>query len=225
MSPRELAQDYPFRVYLKQLREKNNLTQKQVGEAVGLSPITVSGWEIGRGLPDIQTLPLLADLFGVAIDQLFGRDAPLADRSVNVTLTPIFGSVRCLRGQIHCLDFRGSWPLPAKLRDAAGPDGLLFAVAPPNAREDAGIEPGALVAVLVGKSFDGEALCGVCMGREPMRFLRARREADGYLLRTRKGEETKILAGAGATAQFRMIGPVAGIWCGANLDKADDTRP
>ena len=41
---------------IKKLREKNDLTQMQFAEKLGVSDKSVSKWETGKGYPDI-TLP------------------------------------------------------------------------------------------------------------------------------------------------------------------------
>lgn len=56
---------------ITKLRKKNNLTQSQLAEKLFVSDKTVSKWENGGGYPEISTLPLLADAFGVSIDYLF----------------------------------------------------------------------------------------------------------------------------------------------------------
>lgn len=53
------------------LRKKHKITQEQLAIAVNVSPQAVSKWETGTSLPDIQTLPLIADYFNVSIDYLF----------------------------------------------------------------------------------------------------------------------------------------------------------
>ena len=56
---------------IKQLRFKAGLTQEQLAEQLGIGPQAVSKWENAVAMPDITTLPLLAEIFGVSIDDLF----------------------------------------------------------------------------------------------------------------------------------------------------------
>ena len=56
---------------IKQLRYKAGLTQEQLAERMGVSPQSVSKWENAVAMPDITALPLLAEIFGVSIDELF----------------------------------------------------------------------------------------------------------------------------------------------------------
>ena len=56
---------------IKQLRFKAGLTQDQLAEKLGLSAQSVSKWENAVAMPDITLLPMLAEVFGVSIDDLF----------------------------------------------------------------------------------------------------------------------------------------------------------
>ena len=56
---------------IRQLRFKAGLTQEQLAEKLGIGAQSVSKWENSVAMPDITTLPLLAEIFGVSIDDLF----------------------------------------------------------------------------------------------------------------------------------------------------------
>ncbi len=60
---------------LKELRKQRRLTQKEVGEKVGVSQTAVGFWEKGIKEPGVQTLYRIADLFGVSLDYLTGRSS------------------------------------------------------------------------------------------------------------------------------------------------------
>lgn len=53
-------------------RKEKGLTQRELGEAIGVSSSAVSQWESG-GTPDVSLLPALSDILGVTVDALFGR--------------------------------------------------------------------------------------------------------------------------------------------------------
>ena len=59
---------------IKRLRQNKNITQEQLAQALHLSNQAVSKWEKETALPDISLLPLLADYFGITIDELFDPD-------------------------------------------------------------------------------------------------------------------------------------------------------
>ena len=56
--------------FIKTLRKENNLTQEQLAEALGVSNRTVSRWETGSNIPDLDMLIILADYFDVEIKEL-----------------------------------------------------------------------------------------------------------------------------------------------------------
>lgn len=57
-------------------RKKQELTQEQLANALGVTNQSVSKWESGQCCPDISLLPQLAELFGISIDELFGKEPP-----------------------------------------------------------------------------------------------------------------------------------------------------
>jgi Predicted transcriptional regulators len=56
------------------LRKSKNLTQANIADELGVSFQAVSKWECGSSLPDIELLPMLADIFCVTVDALLGRE-------------------------------------------------------------------------------------------------------------------------------------------------------
>ena len=56
---------------IAQLRQKANLTQKQLADELGISPQSVSKWENLVAMPDITLLPKIGEILGVTIDELF----------------------------------------------------------------------------------------------------------------------------------------------------------
>ena len=52
------------------LRAERELTQTELGDAIGVSDKTVSKWENGGCFPDITVIPILADFFSVTTDYL-----------------------------------------------------------------------------------------------------------------------------------------------------------
>lgn len=55
-------------------RKKNDLTQEDLANAIGVSAQAVSGWERSCGYPDITLLPGIAHTLGITIDELMGND-------------------------------------------------------------------------------------------------------------------------------------------------------
>ena len=55
---------------LKNAREKAELSQKDVAEALNNSRQSVSKWETGKAYPDIDNLIILSELYNVSVDYL-----------------------------------------------------------------------------------------------------------------------------------------------------------
>jgi transcriptional regulator with XRE-family HTH domain len=62
-----------FGARLRQLREENNLYQKDLASELGLTQKTISNYENNERFPDPKTLSKIADLFDVSIDFLLNR--------------------------------------------------------------------------------------------------------------------------------------------------------
>lgn len=62
---------------LKNLREKNNLTQEQMAKRVMVTRQAVSRWENGETQPNTDTLKLLSQEFDVSINTLLGSPRQL----------------------------------------------------------------------------------------------------------------------------------------------------
>lgn len=56
---------------ISSLRKQNNLTQEQLAEYLNVSNAAISKWESGVSYPDIETIPIIAEIFQVSIDTLF----------------------------------------------------------------------------------------------------------------------------------------------------------
>lgn len=59
----------------KALRKSNGLTQWDLAQMLGVSQTTVAMWETGANNPTAEKLPVLAEILGCTIDDLFGRES------------------------------------------------------------------------------------------------------------------------------------------------------
>ncbi len=109
---------------IKELREKNHLTQLQLSEILGVSDKTVSKWETGKGYPDITLLEPIAGSFGVSVTELIsGNTIHNENVSANMMrskfyVCPVCGNVIHSMGEaaIHCHGI-GLMPLEAETTD------------------------------------------------------------------------------------------------------------
>ena len=70
--------------FLKELRREKGVTQEQLAERLGVSSRTVSRWETGSNLPDLDLLMVLADYHGVELRELL--DGERKDTTMNPEL-------------------------------------------------------------------------------------------------------------------------------------------
>lgn len=59
-----------FQENLMILRKLHNISQEELAEKVGISRQTLSKYETGESLPDIEKTKAIADVFGVSLDDL-----------------------------------------------------------------------------------------------------------------------------------------------------------
>lgn len=59
---------------LMELRKYHNLSQEELAEKIGVSRQTLSKYETGESLPDIVKCKMLADVFGVTVDDLISYE-------------------------------------------------------------------------------------------------------------------------------------------------------
>ena len=61
---------------IKEHRERLGMSQGELAKAVFVTRNTISNWETDRTYPDVQSLLLLSNIFGVSIDALVREDSP-----------------------------------------------------------------------------------------------------------------------------------------------------
>lgn len=59
---------------IQKLRKERGLTQEQLAEQLFVSRTAVSKWETGRGTPSIESLQMIAKLYGITLDELLGTE-------------------------------------------------------------------------------------------------------------------------------------------------------
>ncbi len=95
---------------IRELREKNGFTQKQLGDLLSVSDKAVSKWETGKGLPDSTLLLPLASALGVSVSELLrGEQVENKNRAANMSrgkfyVCPLCGNVIFAAGnaEISC---------------------------------------------------------------------------------------------------------------------------
>lgn len=59
---------------IKELREAKGLNQRELADLIGVDPSVISNWERREFDPRVFSCILLADVFGVSLDELACRD-------------------------------------------------------------------------------------------------------------------------------------------------------
>lgn len=54
-----------------ELRKRNSMTQRELGERLNVSDKVISKWETGKSLPDVETMMRLSKVLGVSISELY----------------------------------------------------------------------------------------------------------------------------------------------------------
>lgn len=95
---------------IKELREKNRLTQAELAQRLSVSDKTISKWETAKGYPDISLLEPLAAALGVSVAELLSGCA-ISNSNVSSNMLrsrfyvcPVCGNIVHAMGEavIHC---------------------------------------------------------------------------------------------------------------------------
>lgn len=77
-----------FAEVIRHLRNLKGLTQRELGDIVGVTQQAVGRWEAGLAFPDTPTLVRLADFFNVTTDYLLGREEKTSTIAAHRTDNP-----------------------------------------------------------------------------------------------------------------------------------------
>ena len=75
---------------LRELRKENRMSQADLGKLLGVSKVSISGYEKGTRIPSLQILNGILDVFGVSADYLMGRELNVVcedDESITMNLS------------------------------------------------------------------------------------------------------------------------------------------
>lgn len=101
-----------FHENLVSLRKINQMSQEELAEKIGVSRQTLSKYETGEALPDIEKCKILADIFNVSMDDLVNYDKAANGLGVPPKGKHIFGMVK--------VGDKGQIVIPAKARKVFG---------------------------------------------------------------------------------------------------------
>ncbi len=88
---------------IRSLRRERGITQEDLAEMLGVACQSVSRWELGSCYPDIELLPVIADIFQISTDKLLGADYATEQKKTDEYLTRFQTAIS--QGQIdRCID-------------------------------------------------------------------------------------------------------------------------
>lgn len=71
---------------LRELRKENRLSQEKLGKILGVSKVSISGYESGNRIPSLDILNKILDFFGISADYLLGRELDMVCEDSNLTM-------------------------------------------------------------------------------------------------------------------------------------------
>ena len=77
--------------FIKEIRKKNNLTQKDLADKLGVTYQAVSKWENGKNIPDIEILKDISKMFNIDIDSIVGNKTIKKDNKKLIIVLIILG--------------------------------------------------------------------------------------------------------------------------------------
>ncbi len=78
-----------FAKQLKKYRREHQLSQEQLAEQLFISRQAISKWEQGDGLPDLNNIVKLAEIFDISLDELvLGKSTELVSEENTKSTTP-----------------------------------------------------------------------------------------------------------------------------------------
>lgn len=85
---------------IAELRKEKGMTQEALAKELGVSNQAVSKWESDQSCPDVLLLPQISDLFGITLDELFGRNYTKTETEKNISELP-WGEDGVLRAVLY----------------------------------------------------------------------------------------------------------------------------
>ena len=190
------------------------MTQKQVAEKLGVSPVTVSGWEIGKRTPEPQMLPRLAQVFNTTVDNLLGYSTTADSVRVgDVVYVPIYESVAVIEGRLAFLSFLGTYPVPVEV--ATVPRGVqaVLLPAPDSSMAMAGIGEGCLVLTHVNAKLRPGDICMVIIdGDHPCLRYCVQVQSDTLVLKAADPARPPEVYSGDDRKRVFVVGPCVGLF-------------
>lgn len=80
---------------LKEMRTNQGLSQEQLAEKIGVSRQAITKWETNRGLPDVENMVILAEIFKMTLDELVLQGKKLQEKKAMLFASETVYDIDC----------------------------------------------------------------------------------------------------------------------------------
>ncbi len=80
---------------LKQIRMSQGLSQEQLAEKIGVSRQAITKWETKKGLPDVENMIILAEIFKITLDELVMQESALQEKKAELFSSETVYDIDC----------------------------------------------------------------------------------------------------------------------------------
>lgn len=84
-----------FSEKLKEIRKNEGLSQEQLAEKIGVSRQAITKWETGKGLPDVENMVIIAEIFKTTLDELLRDSAAEQEAEKPVYISETIYDIDC----------------------------------------------------------------------------------------------------------------------------------
>lgn len=84
-----------FSEKLKEIRKNEGLSQEQLAEKIGVSRQAITKWETGKGLPDVENMVIIAEIFKTTLDELLRDSAAKPEQKSSVFVSETIYDIDC----------------------------------------------------------------------------------------------------------------------------------
>ena len=84
-----------FSQKLKEIRKNEGLSQEQLAEKIGVSRQAITKWETEKGLPDVENMIIIAEIFKTTLDELLRDSAVKQEQEMPVYTSETIYDIDC----------------------------------------------------------------------------------------------------------------------------------
>lgn len=84
-----------FSERLKEIRKSKGLSQEQLAEKIGVSRQAITKWETGKGLPDVENMVIIAEIFKTTLDELLRNSVVTQESEKPVFVSETIYDIDC----------------------------------------------------------------------------------------------------------------------------------